>query len=311
MKERATLLRILGTILSMILLIYLLSQQGWDEILLTVKQIPIWRLVLAMGLISISRLAVSARWHLLLRSINIKITFWQSLSITLAGLFASNFLPTTIGGDVVRLAAAIQLGYDAALCAASLIVDRIVGLAGMIMAVPFSLPNLLMDRVPTPLSIGSAILNWSAPGGWWQKTREKTLQLTRRLIEALAHWLRRPYSLFQALLLSWAHMLCIFLILNLVLTGMGENISIWSIAGLYSLVYLVTLIPISINGYGVQEISMTLVFSRFAGISIHASLGAALLFRTIMMIASLPGAFFVPDILAAKQRLSDKNRQNG
>ncbi len=75
-----------------------------------------------------------------------KIPFRQSLRITFAGLFASNFLPTTIGGDVVRLAGAIQYRLDAATSTASLVVDRLVGMAGMAMMVPFSLPSLLSYR---------------------------------------------------------------------------------------------------------------------------------------------------------------------
>ncbi len=75
-----------------------------------------------------------------------KISFRQSLRITFAGLFASNFLPTTIGGDVVRLAGAIQYELDAATSTASLVVDRLVGMAGMAMMVPFSLPSLMSYR---------------------------------------------------------------------------------------------------------------------------------------------------------------------
>jgi len=80
---------------------------------------------------------------------------------------------------------------------------------------------------------------------------------------------------------------------------------IWLIAGLYSLVYFVTLVPISINGYGVQEISMTLIFSNLGRASLQTGLTAALLFRTLMMIASLPGAFFIPDILASRNKATE------
>ncbi len=58
-------------------------------------------------------------------------------------------------------------------------------------------------------------------------------------------------------------MLCLFFILQLLLGGIGEDMPLWLIGGLYSLVYFVTLIPISVNGYGLQEISMTLIFSNF------------------------------------------------
>jgi hypothetical protein len=59
---------------------------------------------LALVLMIISRLAVTGRWHVLLHSGGIRITPSQSFQITMAGLFANNFLPTTVGGDVIRLA---------------------------------------------------------------------------------------------------------------------------------------------------------------------------------------------------------------
>jgi len=46
-------------------------------------------------------------------------------------------LPTTIGGDVLRLAGAVRLGLSTSLAAASLVVDRLVGMTGMVLMVPF------------------------------------------------------------------------------------------------------------------------------------------------------------------------------
>jgi hypothetical protein len=67
-------------------------------------------------------------------------------------------------------------------------------------------------------------------------------------------------------------------------------------------VYFVTLIPISVNGYGLQEISMTLIFSNFGKASMSDGLTIAILFRTLMLLASLPGALSLPDILSTADR---------
>jgi uncharacterized membrane protein YbhN (UPF0104 family) len=93
-------------------------------------------------------------------------------------------------------------------------------------------------------------------------------------------------------------MLCLFAILQQFLVGMGEDVPFWLIVGLYSLVYFVTLLPVSVNGYGVQEVSMTFLLTSLGGVSMNGSLTSALLFRTLMMAASLPGALFVPAMLA-------------
>jgi uncharacterized membrane protein YbhN (UPF0104 family) len=80
---------------------------------------------------------------------------------------------------------------------------------------------------------------------------------------------------------------------------MGDHVSYWLIAGLWSLTYFVTLVPISVNGYGVQELSLTFLLSKFGGLSHSESLTIAVLIRLLFIITSLPGAFFLPSILAS------------
>ena len=94
-------------------------------------------------------------------------------------------------------------------------------------------------------------------------------------------------------------MLFIFIALYLLVEGLGNHVSFWLIAGLYSLSYLVTLIPISINGFGLQELSVTYLFLHVGSLSAATSLSLAVLIRIIFMLASLPGAAFLPSILLA------------
>jgi uncharacterized membrane protein YbhN (UPF0104 family) len=304
--------RLLGTLLALSLLVYLLSQQGWREILAAVRQIPAWRLVLAVGLMLISRLAVCGRWFVLLRSAGVPVTPGQSLRVTFAGLFASNFLPTTVGGDVIRLAGALQLKFDAAVATASLIVDRLVGMAGMAMALPFGLPAFLAWRQGLAAREGVHTLAYVGPlaagipaapvGKLWTAAWGKGSRLVQRILQALSLWIHQPRALALSLVFTWIHMLCLFSVITLALTGMREHISFWLVGGLYSLVYFVTLLPFSINGYGIQEISMTVIFSTVGGASLESGLTAALLFRTIMMLASLPGVAFVPSLLPGAKK---------
>jgi len=287
-------LRWFGTILTIGLLIYLLSQQGWAEITYAISKIAWWRFVLAIILVFISRFAVVMRWHVLMSSAGTGITFRQSSRLTFAMLFASNFLPTTIGGDVFRLAGAIRLGFDQAISVASLVVDRLVGMTGMAMAFVFSLPGFIHYYTNPPVA-GSMAIPWLRPLG------NKILRFLQELSQTLTIWLHKPRSLFHALAFTWVHMLCTFATVWLLLGGMGEEISFWWVMGLWSATYFVTLLPISINGMGVQELAMTYFYVAIGGISASSGLTLALLMRALQMIASLPGAFFIPDIMAGRK----------
>lgn len=298
--RRQKILRFTGTVLALSLLIYLLSRQGWHEILGALRQIPAWYLFLVLGITFISRFAVAARWHLLLRSAELDASFFDSIRLTFAGLFASNFLPTTVGGDVVRLAGAIQLKYDATVSAASLVVDRLIGMAGMAMAIPLGLPSFWEAFTSNSSSLLSplASLTWLPAG-----LQERARRAGKRLMDALQAWIRQPRALLASFVSTLVHMLCIYTSIILLLSGMGERMSVWLIAGLWSIVYFFTLLPVSINGYGLQEISIAYTFTHVGGISEPAALTLALLLRTLTMIASLPGAAFVPGILAAERSL--------
>ena len=94
-------------------------------------------------------------------------------------------------------------------------------------------------------------------------------------------------------------MLCTFAAIHILIRGLGGDVAFWLIAGLWSLNYFVTLVPISINGYGVQELTLTFLFSRVAGLSTGLSLTVAVLIRALYLAVSLVGAIYLPGILAA------------
>ena len=135
-ENRQSIARVLGSVLALALLIVLIEEEGDGELFSALRRVSFGYFLAAIVALSISRLFAASRWHVLLKSAGVKISFLRSIMLTFTGNFSSNFLPTTIGGDVVRLTGAMQLGYDRAICVASLVADRLIGLAGMSLALP-------------------------------------------------------------------------------------------------------------------------------------------------------------------------------
>lgn len=283
-NNRQLLLRGAGTLLALVLLVILLSQSG-EKLWAAFQRISVWNLALALGCIIASRLSITARWHVLLRAGEVKIPFKDTAALVFTGLFANNFLPTTIGGDVVRLAGAMQLGYDRAICLASIAADRVVNLVGMSLAAPLGLWQVLAVSGP---------LQSLALAGFWQKGREFIL----KTLQALTIWLKKPASLLAALGFALLHMLCSFGANYILLQALGEGLALWKVIGLFSLAYFIGLVPVSINGYGVSELTVTFLLAQFGGISLPASAAVAVVHRLLMMLVSLPGAYFLPGVLA-------------
>jgi uncharacterized membrane protein YbhN (UPF0104 family) len=286
-RNRQRLMQFAGTILAIVLLVLLLRKDGWDEILAAMGKIQIANLFWVMLLFLVSRMATVVRWHVLLRSGGVDIHFKDSTSLTFTGLFASNFLPTTIGGDVLRLAGAMKMGFDRAVCLASIAADRLIGMLGMIMVAPLGLVYAWNVLPSTPLNL--SVLAFI----------QKPLAFIKRTISTFSIWFKKPGSLLLSLACTWVHMICLFASISIILNDLGNTVSFWMIAGLWSLTYFITLIPISINGYGLQELSFTFLFSHVAGVSPAVSLTVSVLLRAYQVIASLPGAAFLPSAMAA------------
>jgi len=300
-QRRGQLLRVAGTLASLGLLAYLVSRQGWQTIWDSIRQISPERFLLAFSLMFLSRLAVTARWTSLLWLSGLRLPAWEILRVTFAGMFASHFLPTSIGGDIVRLAWTVRVQGDRAKYASSVAVDRLVGLAGMVLLVPLGIAQVL----------GAGMLSSAARIGPLAAGSTASARLKERLSRALGEvadlirgWLKTPRALLTALTFTWAHMALLFGMIWVFFQGLGEPLRYWQVAGLYSLVYVISLFPFSIHSLGLAEVSAGLIYSSVGGASISSALTVALLQRTTEILASLPGALTLPPLLALRRSQS-------
>jgi glycosyltransferase 2 family protein len=305
--DRQLILRALGTLGSLALLAYLLSRQGWSEIILALGAIPASSLAAVAALHLISRLAIAVRWYSLLRSADASLSFGTSLRLTVAGLFAANFLPTSVGGDVVRLAGVLRLSRNRSGAAASIVADRMVGLVGMAMLLPFGFRDLLVwfqtrGVAGEPPRWMHGPPAWAALAQPWAALYQRARRAVSRLAETLKMWLLHPGPLLAALGFTWVHMVCLFTEIWILLQGLGHPLSLDSIGGLWSLSYFITLVPLSINGLGLREVSVTYIFSELGGVALDSALTVALILRTLDVLASLPGAAFVSGVIGDRSK---------
>lgn len=286
-ENRQTVIRALGSLLALVLLLILIQEQGDGELFSALRRVsPAYFLVALLALL-VSRMFAATRWYVLLRSAGVEMTLLRAIMLMFTGNFSSNFLPSTVGGDVVRLGGAMQMGYDRAICLASLVADRLIGMVGMTLALPLGL-------IPA-FSLNSGPAQSVALAGLYQKA----VDFAKRTMESFSIWLKKPAALSGALLATLGNQIFIYLMIYLLLLGIDHHVSYWLVAGMYTLTYFVTLIPISINGLGVQELTMAILLVQLGGLTSSESATIALLTRALFIFTSLPGAFFLPSILAA------------
>lgn len=274
----------------MLLLVWLITRQDWRRVLEMFSRIPVAIIAMAAGLLFMRYVFQTLRWLLLLRAQRVDLGFLPGLRLVLTGLFASNFLPSTVGGDVVRLIGVMPMGTSAMVSGASLVADRAIGVISMIPFLPISLAVLGTSRI-THLMGGNA-LAFVPPD--LRRRIEGSLQT---ILQALRLWASKPWWLALAFLFSLmgagVYMLAIWLLAG----GIGIEISLWEVAGISAATYFITLIPISINGYGVREISVVALYMQLSVPVVEAT-ALALVSRMIMLGVSLPGAIWLPGTIA-------------
>ncbi len=286
-----------GTILALGLLYFMLSKQGKiSDIWMRMREIPTENIVYALILIFVSRIAIAIRWFVMVRATGVEMPLMESLRLTFAGLFANNFLPSTVGGDVLRLGGATYEGYDPAKITASLVMDRVLGTLTWFCMVPFSWPLLMKLKAGHTAAAGMMLIppismTDDKSTGW----KAKIIRLVKKLFASLLLGIKNPLALLGAILFTAIHMACTFVMLRLFLPA-SVQIDFWTIGKLWTLVYFSSLLPTSINGLGVQEAVAVAVFSLGAGVQGDVVTSMALSYRFFIMFASIPGAFFITSI---------------
>ncbi len=252
---------------------------------------PVWLLAACGGML-LGYALCGLRWAWIAEGLDIPVSRRRKIDLYFLGMFASLFLPSTIGGDVVRgllLAKGEgrrQMGLRAA---ASVILDRINGMCALVLLLTacmlfFSWPWLWW------LSwLGLVVAMW---GGMliypWLHARLpqrmqsiKALPLQQPSFQRM-WWRSLPVSLLFQMLIVQVHM---FLGMAV---GLEMSWAAYSI--MVGLVALVATLPISLNGFGVREAGYV-GFATYFGANADAATAMAALWVIVLAIAALPGAW--------------------
>lgn len=295
--RRATwrgIVRWLGALGSLALYGWLLSGLNWAVVATQLGSMS-WLVVAgALGLFVCGMGLNALRWYMLLRADAIDVRFAMVFRIVFAGAFASNFLPSTIGGDALRLVALGAAGNRAKM-AASLVVDRALNVLAMLTILPIAWR--VFGGAPgagVPNALSAALVAHPFLAKWQQKVIN--------LLHMLRRWLDRPGVLLRAFAVSWLSVLVMFVAVWLLANELGIAVALDQVMGAAAVMYLVLLLPISINGLGVREVAYTVLYMRF-GATLEQATMLAVLTRVLATVQTLPGALWLPKVLAgATQR---------
>lgn len=156
-KHKSTLIKIAITIVGLAFVLSQIELRTVSDLLLQAR--PFW-VAVTFVLILISLVVRAVRWQFLLRGLGVTLSITRLIALYFVGNFFNAFLPTSFGGDVMRVVE-VTRDVPADVAAGTVIVDRLTGLlmlfAMALLALPFrpaDFPNDVLLLVITVSIIG-------------------------------------------------------------------------------------------------------------------------------------------------------------
>jgi uncharacterized membrane protein YbhN (UPF0104 family) len=253
-------------------------------------------------------LLVSIRWQVILNAMNSPLSLWHCWRLVMIGLFFNQALPSSIGGDAVRVWLSTRLDKTLRAAFVSVALDRLFALVALGACVAMALPLLL--RGPAAMlaifvvmmaALGAtglfgldAAMDWLSPvalrrvGKRLRAAAVGPGNILRDLSRVFGLIIRRPGASTAVLGISVVNQLSLGVAVYVIARALGTNISLNDAVLIFPLAMLLSMVPISLGGWGVREAAMIWLFG---GVGIHPqeALNISVLFGLTTTAAGLPG----------------------
>ncbi|MBP7056846.1 MAG: flippase-like domain-containing protein, partial [Candidatus Omnitrophica bacterium] len=278
--KKSTIFQIIraGVSLSLILLLLYIMRGKYAQIIESITRANLPLLIASLTVFLAAITLASLRLMLIIAAQGTPVTFIDSISLTFIGYFFNNFLPTAIGGDFVKGYYLSKRTGDRTGSYTAIFVDRAIGLFTMIFMAFIALLFAESGVIDKPLrnliyiitAISAAFIFFMA-----HRSFARRFSFLLFLVRPIEEKLRNIYTavnkyrhhkilMIQSLFISIISQLLYFVSLGIVAMSIGSFISISDVLLRMPIVSAISLLP-SINGLGVREGSMVLLFGPIIG----------------------------------------------
>jgi len=283
----------------------------------TVQMFPLEVFLGCVALYALGYLISTVRWQRLLVAEGIRLPLWRLILVYFEGAFFNLFLPTLIGGDIVRGFAIYRItrGHDASV--ASILVDRLSGFAALIVIAMIALV-LAYGQIRDPqaavmiLGVAAAFILLIAMLLHSRMKKHasgllRAVGLTKfeakleRMVEALQRYRGHRRALGQAILLSALLQVLIIVTYYFIGTGLNVGVPLPYFFLYVPLITVVAMLPVSVAGLGVREGAAVYFFAK-VGVDTASALTMSLAwFSLTLVVSGLGGLAFLVNTHAAKR----------
>lgn len=246
-----------------------------------------------------SALIAAYKWDMIMVRMGYARDFRFYAKAYLVGTMFNQILPTSVGGDAVRVRYAHKLGAGLRKGLYSVLADRYYGVVGLILLNLFVLFSVRPVLPPALFTVIGIVLLGVSGGLLFAlllsrfhflkniKIIQMLYELSQALVNSIGSW---PHLLALLFLAVLANFLTIFAT-YLIALSLNLPITLLDLLGLMPVITLITLLPISFAGWGVREGAMV-GFLLFLHLPKSAILSLSVLYGIMLILASLPGLYF-------------------
>jgi glycosyltransferase 2 family protein len=264
---------------------------------------------LALGIYVGTILANIWRWQLLLRAQDVQLTSRALFGSLLVALFFNNFLPSNIGGDVIRISDTARPSGSKTLATAIVFVDRLIGLMGLafVAAVSATVATAMPEhgRLPIrPVWLWAGFVAGIALSTPALLAPDRLSRLLQPLTVFHPEWVGDRLEKLTAMLVRFRNrrsalaacfagavgvQLASVVFYAAVAHALRVPVAFWDLAVIVPISFVVQMLPVSVNGFGVREATFSFYFARI-GLPLESALLVALVPTALVMLFSLGGA---------------------
>jgi glycosyltransferase 2 family protein len=262
-------------------------------------------LLIAVGLIGAALLVGAYRWRALLIAAGVSLETRELARVYAVSTFSGTFLPTAVGGDVTRALMVTGRGPLLGSVAMTILVDRFGGMIGLIGLAwtgvalqPASIPRealifLIWVSGALILITSLVVIVTVRPSKLARKLVPIRLErLALSSVSLLRTYVRMPRLLILLIVSSILFQALVAAQVVCLASAIGVHLPYVTAAVTVTLVTVVTLIPISIGGFGVREGTYVVLLGA-ASVSASDAALISVMTATTLFIASLPGALML------------------
>ncbi len=303
-RPRAGWIRALRLVVSIGLLTLLVTKIDFEDLVPGNRSLPgtLAFLIAGIALMTGSIVLAAWRWQKVLEAFDVRVPLRQLVSHYFAGQFVGNVLPSTVGGDVLRVSRVSRDVGARDTAFASVVIERMTGFVALpllllvgFLARPdlFGEPNAwiaLLCGAGTLLLLGAILFAAGHPSLAGRfKDHENWMRYIGAVHVGVDRLRRAPRDAATVLAASIAYQLVVVGAVYCAVHTIGLTIPNGAVLAYVPAVAIAQVVPLSVGGLGIREGLLALLFHPL-GATTGQAVAVGLLWYALMLLSSLPGA---------------------